>query len=228
MSAFNLTRFNRAAGGYERFFERTADGVFDALAGGRVFVEFSRAPAIDVQSSAPLRVALFFSRVNNTEISSAITFHLALLFAQNAAATMTGAGDVGKQAALDSLADTALLSTVEAGKRVPLAGGAAGTLAAAAVVGKTIPFAVAVDAALNAETAASRVSFVEASLSVLLAPGEELRIDSGLFTVTVGGENALSAYNGGWVRLGGNTRRIQVESDAGVLSGGLLYEELYL
>ena len=66
-------------------------------------------------------------------------------------------------------------------------------------------------------------------IAVDLAPGDELRIDSENFTVTLNGVNILHLQEGDWIRLGRGLLAIGVDSGtAGALSGSLICEERWL
>ena len=68
-----------------------------------------------------------------------------------------------------------------------------------------------------------------ASFQLTIPPGGELRIDSGLFTVLLDGENALHTQEGDWVELSRSLVRLTVEcAQGGGLAGQIVYQERYL
>ena len=68
-----------------------------------------------------------------------------------------------------------------------------------------------------------------AVFQLTIPPGGELRIDSGLYTVLLNGENALHAQEGDWVELSRSLVRLTVEcAQGGGLAGQIVYQERYL
>lgn len=69
----------------------------------------------------------------------------------------------------------------------------------------------------------------EVSISVIIPPGGELRIDSETFRVLLDGQNVLHAQQGAWIKLSREVLYIDIEAaTGGELVGGLLYQERWL
>ena len=84
-------------------------------------------------------------------------------------------------------------------------------------------------AILSAMIAAIDIKENVSVVNTRLAPGDELRIDSENFTVTLNGVNILHLQEGDWIRLGRGLLAIGVDSGtAGTLSGSLVCEERWL
>lgn len=84
-------------------------------------------------------------------------------------------------------------------------------------------------AILSAMIAAIDIKENVSVVNTRLAPGDELRIDSKNFTVTLNGANILHLQEGDWIRLGRGLLAIGVDSGtAGALSGSLVCEERWL
>ena len=102
-------------------------------------------------------------------------------------------------------------------------------LEAAAAGSKNILLEQLLSAALAAVTAATTQTTETASFQLTIPPGGELRIDSGLYTVLLNGENALHAQEGDWVELSRSLVRLTVEcAQGGGLAGQIVYQERYL
>lgn len=105
----------------------------------------------------------------------------------------------------------------------------ADALEAAAAGSKNILLEQMFSAALAAVTAATTQTTQTASFQLAIPPGGELRIDSGVFTVTLDGVNALHTQSGDWIEVSRELLRLLIESaSGGQLEGQLVYTERYL
>jgi hypothetical protein len=78
---------------------------------------------------------------------------------------------------------------------------------------------------------AAILDIITVILPITLPPGAELRIDSGLYNVTLDGASILhltEIIDGEWVFIDRNTVSIQVDAANGQVDGRLLYTERYL
>lgn len=128
------------------------------------------------------------------------------------------------------LPDVSKLDTrIWGAKDIPMAAGLADALAAAAEGGKNILLEQLFSGALAAVTAAATQTTQTASFQLTIPPGGELRIDSGMFTVTLDGANALHTQSGDWVEVSRDLLRLLIESaSGGDLEGQIVYTERYL
>lgn len=82
---------------------------------------------------------------------------------------------------------------------------------------------------LSAMLDASSTQTEQASFTITLPPGSELRVDSDTFRVTKDGENILYAQSGDWITLSRELLYLDIESaSGGSLQGNLIYVERYL
>lgn len=82
---------------------------------------------------------------------------------------------------------------------------------------------------LTAMLEASSTQTEQASFTITLPPGSEIRIDSDTFRVTKDGENILYAQSGDWITLSRELLYLDIESaSGGSLQGNLIYVERYL
>ena len=93
---------------------------------------------------------------------------------------------------------------------------------------KDLPAVLSASEALTALLSATSQTTERAVFQLTIPPGGELRIDSGLFTVLLDGENVLYAQSGDWVEVSRDLLRLTVESASGRLEGQLIYTERYL
>ncbi len=102
-------------------------------------------------------------------------------------------------------------------------------LGAAVSGSKDVPAAAAASEILTAMTQATSQTTERAVFQLAIPPGGELRIDSGLFTVLLDGENALHTQSGDWPAISRELLRLTVESaSGGGLEGQIIYTERYL
>lgn len=66
------------------------------------------------------------------------------------------------------------------------------------------------------------------NLSVTLNPGEEIRIDSEMFTVTKNGENIIHLFDGDWIYLSREVFALVATAAGAPLTGKVIYVERYL
>lgn len=145
------------------------------------------------------------------------------------AAALGGRVQSGKDlpAALEGLA--ALYGTVWASKDMPVRDSLRSALLGTAAGAKDIPGTLLAAAVLTTSAEAGIQSRSQAVFQLTIPPGGELRIDSGLFTVLLNGENALHTQEGDWVELSRSLVRLTVEcAQGGGLAGQIVYQERYL
>lgn len=143
--------------------------------------------------------------------------------------TLGTAARAGKNlpAALEGSA--ALLGHVWASKDMPIRESFADALAGTAAGSKDILGDLLAAAVLTTSAEAGVQSRDRAVFQLTIPPGGELRIDSGLYTVLLNGENALHAQEGDWVELSRSLVRLTVEcAQGGGLAGQIVYQERYL
>lgn len=130
----------------------------------------------------------------------------------------------------------AALSTTEelsatpcGGKDTPLAAGFVDAMAVYTFGSKDIHRLLYVSEVLTALMEATSQTTERATFHLTIPPGGELRIDSGLYTVLLDGENALHTQSGDWINISRDLLRIAIESaSGGQLSGQMIYTERYL
>lgn len=146
-------------------------------------------------------------------------------------------------------ANEGLLSTVKAGADISPTFDIQEDLSGEFVLGADLPARISLQSDLIADLhigadyamANNYTAILSASVSVVdiseemslvlvdLAPGDELRIDSENYTVTLNGDNILHLQEGDWVRLNRDMLSITIDSGtAGALSGSLICEERWL
>lgn len=82
---------------------------------------------------------------------------------------------------------------------------------------------------LTAMLEASSTQTEQATFTITLPPGSEIRIDSDTFRVMKDGENILYAQSGDWITLSRELLYLDIESaSGGSLQGNLIYVERYL
>lgn len=145
------------------------------------------------------------------------------------AAAPAGTGRLGKNlpAALEGLA--AFRGDVWASKDMPVRASFAGALLGTAAGSKDIFADMPAAAVLTTAADPGIQSRDRAVFQLTIPPGGELRIDSGLYTVLLNGENALHTQEGDWVELTRSLARLTIEcAQGGGLEGRLVYQERYL
>ena len=145
------------------------------------------------------------------------------------AAVLAGAGHLGKDLPAALEASAALLGNVWASKDMPVPETFKSGLTVTAAGSKDLLGDLLAAAVLTTSAEAGVQSRDRAVFQVTIPPGGELRIDSGLYTVLLNGENALHAQEGDWVELSRSLVRLTVEcAQGGGLAGQIVYQERYL
>lgn len=122
-----------------------------------------------------------------------------------------------------------LSAKVSGSKDMPRTMESAEQLNAAAAGSKNIPAALWSEGVLTALSEATSQTTETVRVRLSIPPGGELRLDSGLFTALLDGENVLYAQEGDWITLSDRLLRLLVESvSGGKLEGQLIYTERYL
>lgn len=145
------------------------------------------------------------------------------------AASLDGMSRLGEDlpAALDGV--TTFLGTVWASKNMPVRESFEASLLGAASGSKDLLGDLLAAAVLTTSADPGIQSKSRAAFQLTVPPGGELRIDSGLFTVLLDGENDLHAQEGDWVELSRALVRLTIEcAQGGGLEGQLIYQERYL
>lgn len=201
----------------------------NAVIGAAVPVPTSERFAEAFQGAARGTVAV----VSGLSVFSGLLADVTLSANVAAAASMAetlGASAAGSKDVPALLLDVSKLDTLIWGsKNIPFAGVLADALEAAAAGSKNILLEQLLSDALAAVTAATTQTTQTASFQLTIPPGGELRIDSGVFTVTLDGVNALHTQSGDWIEVSRELLRLLVESaSGGQLEGQLVYTERYL
>lgn len=144
-------------------------------------------------------------------------------------AELAARAEAGANISVELDLSTELTSDVVLGADVPLSLALSDALNGAAQLGADIALEGDLTAILSNSAAAIDITEELTTIAVSLAPGDELRIDSENFTVTLNGVNILHLQEGDWIRLGRGLLAIGVDSGtAGALSGSLICEERWL
>lgn len=115
------------------------------------------------------------------------------------------------------------------GADLPLRADAVAELNTEAALGADYPLAATFAEILSASASVVDIWEELSLITVDLAPGDELRIDSENYTVTLNGENILHLQEGDWFRLNRELLAITVDSGtAGTITGSLICEERWL
>lgn len=200
-----------------------------AVAGGSVPVEVRGRYGGDLQCHAEMSISASCS-LRASDILTAGAQMSANVLPQTAFNTELLAQANGRKNLLTALVgNTALHTCAQAGKNV------SATLVLAAILAERIKGSKNVTASLSAWevfTTLPQATFrivQRASFSLSIPPGGELRVDSGLFTVLLDGENVLHTQSGDWIEVSRELLRLGVECAAGgALKRLLIYTEKYL
>lgn len=226
---YGLTRYSLGAGAWAVEAGERFSSALGGLAGGAVPVDAGQVFAGALGGSARGVLALDASLEAWTRLLAQGRLRADVAVGMPFAAALSGAGRLGKDlpAALEGLAG--LWGTVWASKDIPVRERLAAALLGAAEGGKDLPGALLGAAVLTTSADPGVQSSDRAVFQLAIPPGGELRIDSGLYTVLLDGENALDAQQGEWIYLSREVARLDIEcASGGGLEGVLVYEERYL
>lgn len=226
---YSLTRYSLGAGEGTIEAGEGFSAALKGLAGGTVRIPagevFSGAlggtarGVLAVDASLDTRAQLLANGRLRADIAASVSL----------AAGLAGAGRLGKDlpAALEGSA--ALLGNVWASKDMPVPETFKSGLIVAAAGSKDLFGDLLAAAVLTTSAEPGIQSMDRAVFQLTIPPGGELRIDSGLYTVLLNGENALHTQEGDWVELTRSLARLTIEcAQGGGLEGRLVYQERYL
>lgn len=201
----------------------------NAVIGAAVPVALSARLTEDVQGTVRATVAVVtgFAAASGllAEVKLSANEAVAAALAETLGAAVTGSKDACLTLTVVSKLDTRVWGS----KNIPQAAVLADGLAAAVEGSKNILLEQLLSAALAAVTAATTQTTQTALFQLAIPPGGELRIDSGMFTVTLDGQNALHTQSGDWVEVSRELLRLLIESaSGGELEGQIVYTERYL
>lgn len=201
----------------------------NSVIGAAVPVAASLRLSEDMQGTVRGAVAVVTGLAASGGLLAAVTLSANEAAASAMAEAMQSAVTGGKDVPV-LLPDVSKLDTrIWGAKDIPVAAGLADALAAAAEGGKNILLEQLLSGALASVTAAATQTTQTASFQLTIPPGGELRIDSGMFTVTLDGANALHTQSGDWVEVSRDLLRLLIESaSGGDLEGQIVYTERYL
>lgn len=98
----------------------------------------------------------------------------------------------------------------------------------AVFLGKDTPITEAYREAIFARISSAILTKDIAIVNVSIPPGGELRIDSGLYTALLDGENILHTYNGDWIWLDRNLVDLTIDASSATMDGVIIYVERFL
>lgn len=163
------------------------------------------------------------------ELNSQALGGTAIVLEFNASAELSARAKAGANIPVELDLSEKLGGSFILGADIPMSIDAAASLNADAVLGADIVLEGDLTAILSSSASVIDITEEMATIAVSLAPGDELRIDSENYTVTLNGENILHLQEGDWFRLSRGLLSITVDSGtAGALSGSLVCEERWL
>lgn len=226
---FSLHRYSLSSADNHIFLEQTFTDALGGVAGAAVPINAAAYFSDSLQMTARGTTALLFRFEAGDSLQGSAAacadIRLGTDFADELGQSAYAAKDIG----LEMLAADALMGEAYAGKTMPCEWIAEDSLLGSAYGSGEIAMETQFFDALNALSGAISEEIESLSISIVLPPGAELRIDSDTFTVTLNGENILYAQLGDWINVSRDLLRLDIESgNGGDLSGSLIYTERYL
>lgn len=224
LARYSVNRGTKTVGIEESFSESMG-----AVAGAAVPVDLRCrcAEAMAGRARGTISVAAAISAANSLSASVRMSADVRIRLSAGEALRAGVYGQKNMPAALAAADD--LTAAVLASKNIPASLELADSLTARTEGSKNIPAPFRASEILTAITEATSQITEQASFQLTIPPGGELRIDSGLFTVLLDGENALHTQSGDWINVSRELLRIIIESaSGGQLQGQLIYTERYL
>lgn len=210
-----------------------ADGCFaesmGALAGAAIPVVFRELYGEAVRASAWVTISVTTSFSAGESLGAQVRMAADVLLVEDFPAVLHGDARGRKDLPAGAEMAEALGAFGQGSKTIPMSLTLPARLGAGASGSKNIAAHMAAPEILTAMTQATSQTAERAVFRLTIPPGGELRIDSGLFTVLLDGENALHAQSGDWPAVSRELLRLTVESaSGGGLEGQLIYTERYL
>lgn len=201
----------------------------EAVAGAAVPVSFQDRYGGTVQGSVRGTISIVSSFSGASGLLTKARMLANVLTQISCSEDLSGAAYVQKNTPTTLSALDELAASTRAGKNVPTPLKLAEHLTTRAAGSKNINGALAVSEVLTSMLEATSQITQRATFQLTIPPGEELRIDSELFTAHLNGENALHTQSGDWINVSRELLRLSVESaSGGQLQGQLIYTERYL
>lgn len=200
-----------------------------AVAGAAVPVDVQERFGETVQGCARGTVSIACAFPTRESLGALVRMSADVLAREAFGGDLRGAVYGQKNLPLTMEADVGLGGALWASKDIPTALEAAERMGAAAEGSKKITAALSGFEVLTALLSATVRTTQQAVFQVTIPPGGELRIDSGLFTALLDGQNALHTQSGDWIDVSRELMRINIEcASGGGLEGQLIYTERYL
>jgi hypothetical protein len=227
---YSLTRFSLGNEGVVYELEMSCDAYFDGTFGvgaNAVLQDFSMQATFGNRALGSIGLPLSFELSEELSAQASGGTAIVLFFSGSAvfSASAKAGGNLPVELELrEGLAgDFALGANIQMSMELEDAMGMVANLGANLVLEGTCAEILSVCASVIDVT--EEISLI----SVNLAPGDELRVDTENFTVTLNGENILHLQEGAWFNMRRNLQSILVESGTkGTLNGGVLYQERWL
>ncbi|MCL2313344.1 MAG: hypothetical protein FWC41_12875 [Firmicutes bacterium] len=226
LNRFNLTRYSMPETPIiERNFSRTINMNFMAVAGGRLYLDFSRNMNTNFTGRTDMHAVIIFKRNLNISFNSQVEMNMYMNALRNINNKFFGNAYAGKKINFSRNIESELKSNIHVGKIIPLMRNSQTRFEACAHAGKYINFDKNIQSIFTSFVAMGLSRHAVAIINVDLNPGEEIRIDSDIFTAMKGDKNILHLYNGDWVYINRNTVILQTEAGSG---GDLDIELVYV
>lgn len=227
---YSLTRFGLGSEGSVYELEMDCQVSFGGSFGvgaNAVLQDASMQVAFDNKAQGSVGLPLLMDL--SAELDSQALGGTAIVLLFKGSAELSARAKVGANIPVELDLSTELTGDFVMGADIPLSLTLSDALNSRTQLGADIALSGDLTAILSNSAAVIDITEEMTTIAVSLAPGDELRIDSENFTVTLNGVNILHLQEGDWIRLGRGLLAIGVDSGtAGALSGSLVCEERWL
>jgi hypothetical protein len=228
LTRYNLNRLTRLLG-----FKREAVEIIDCVAGQRKFIAFGRFEADVIKSAVHFRVMTPFSGRDIFEvIEETVLLRKRILVKQLNIELVDCLPYVSKKLPI-----------------APLGAASSEAISCSAHLGVIIYHAVSAKEEISAELWLScrilttrfgaelilctinafAVELITGEIKVTMKPGQELRIDSSVYTALLDGLNVLHLYNGEWIFITPETIEVIISTGNNApLTGEIIYREMFV
>jgi len=234
--AGNLQRYNLAKYNLPGIHTQTVDfthdafGVFTALAGARIYMNFLHHVNGEIHNEAVLNLQTSFEHLLDGYIHSHVVPHVHLILAHEVEGNLTALVGMGKDLNLAHSVGGEFKHDVYVGKVMNVVDlENSGNFNSRVHVSKVMNVRHTVLGDIEAFVSMGLSRYAQFVINVTIPPGGEIRIDSLTFRVTRGIEDIFWAFQGEWVFLNRDTIQINLAAQSGTrVDGEVIYDARFI
>lgn len=230
MSRFDLTRFNLGSERYRDIsFMRDAFVKIDVVAGGRKLVDFTRLGRARIRVNTNMHVMIPIMRKATGVLFTTVVTHIHFVATRFIVDVINTSVLSSKNVFVARWIQNKTNAQIIISKICVINRLSISRINATAQIKKGIFIQRVSSSVIMIVASVTSTRFITLRLDVKMLPGQEIRINSDMFTATLGTENILHTVSGDWIYLDRGVQRIVIATNTGgSIYGELIYNERYI